>query len=108
MIPLGETRLKDIPDMGVVQNAFKLISPEKTLSLVAHSQEYKTEWIELFKKLQDDLMSKIKQTETKEVKDGSLNANATITGTKKLYDKSGKRFTVCSPFSKLYEELSLT
>merc|ERR1712137_335585 len=98
IIPLGkDTRLKDIQDSGVVQNAFKLISPEKTISLVCHSAEHKKEWMDRIQSLQSDLLSKIQsQREEKAHTDGSLNVNATITGTKKLYDKSGKSFTCYS------------
>lgn len=77
-----------------------MISPEKTLTLACLSEENKKEWMDKFQNLQDDLVSKInQQAETPKMREGSLNVHATITGTKKLYDKAGKSFTVINFFS---------
>lgn len=77
----------------VVQNAFTLISSEKTLTLACPSEENKKEWMNRFQTLQDDLLSKINQQKGTS-NEGGLKVRATITGTKKLYDKAGKSFTV--------------
>lgn len=77
-----------------MQNAFTIVSSERTLTLVCHSEEHKKEWLEIFNKLQEKLASKITQSGSQTRGSGGLDVHATITGTKKLYDKAGKSFTV--------------
>jgi hypothetical protein len=39
-------RLKDIPDNAVVQNAFHVAAPHKTVTLAAPTRREKKEWID--------------------------------------------------------------
>jgi len=39
------TRIKDIPDMEVIKNAFNIISRLKTLTLTASSSDEKLQWM---------------------------------------------------------------
>lgn len=43
----GSVRIKDIPDMELVQNVFYLISPLKTFTFMASNNEEKIRWINL-------------------------------------------------------------
>jgi len=77
----------------VVQNAFKIISPEGTLALVCHSPENRTEWMEKIEKLQSEMTSKI-SFKRHQIVEGGLNVTATISGTKTLKDSTGTGYTV--------------
>ena len=66
---------------------FSIVSSERTLILVCHSEEHKKEMLEIFLNYKK-LASKITQSGSQKRGCGGLDVHATITGTKKLYDKA--------------------
>jgi len=98
----GTCRVKDIPDMEVVKNAFSIISPDQSLTLSCESMDKKFKWINLLNKqialgmeVRHQRFQSMKMSappSLKASKDGVHNLSATITGTKVLYEK-GDPFT---------------